>query len=391
MKNQKLDAGVMITASHNPSEYNGVKFKNPLGAPFQLRETMKIEWLLGNDLVQVDEDRIDIQDYSEEYYNHVDNLIDFDAINKAGLNILVDSMGGACQQFVQNILSRHNILCKTISQIPENHFGGRLPEPIERNLEPLRTELLKGSYSAGFALDGDGDRLGVMTENGDWVNNQEVILLLTDYIVNHKKLPGDIIKTCAVTDKLKILLNDEQRNIIDVPVGHRFVSEKMMTNNAAFGCTENGGYIFSIHVPDRDGIISTLILIELLANSGHKSIGALLEEKRTTWGNIYFKRADFNLNNYSPTQKLKALTETPLEIISYFNVVRFQELYNENKLLNGIKYTLEGTARWLLIRVSETEPLIRIYAEGENQQEVEMLCEAGRELIQSEKLLFAEA
>jgi len=381
-KSKNLDAGVMITASHNPPEYNGVKIKGAYGGPLFPEETLKLELHLGNNLVQADEDKINFKDFRQDYYDHISEFIDFEAIKDSGINVLVDSMGGSCQQLIENIFGRFEIQCKTISKISDKDFGGRIAEPIEKNLNPLRAELLKGIYAAGFATDGDGDRLGVMTDKGEYISSQEIILLLADYLVNQRNYSGDIIKTYSVTDKVRLLFSNAERKVIDVPVGYRYICEKMIANDIAFGCEESGGYSFKNHMPDRDGIISALMITEMIAKSGYRTLSDLINEKRKIWGNIYFKRKDFSYNKSDKLERIKSLVNEPMDNIKGYKVLSTHVFYNEREILNGIKFMLEGQTRWILIRSSETEPLIRIYAEGESSEEVDELITFGEDFFQ---------
>lgn len=384
VKEKNLDGGAMITASHNPHEYNGVKLKASNGGPFSPEEINKIEKYLGHEPVKSSEENITFEDFKQTYFDHLSEFIDFNAIKEAGIKLVIDSMGGACQQLVQNILSRYEIPCTTISKIAENDFGSRVPEPIEKNLIPLRSELIKGDYSFGFATDGDGDRLGVMTDEGHYISSQEIILLISDFIVNHRNYSGNIIKTYSVTDKVRFLFANEQRKVLDVPIGYKYVCRKMISHDAAFGCEESGGYSFRNHMPDRDGIASGLILAELLAKSGYNKLKELIMEKRKIWGEIYFKRKDFYFDFPEIKYKLNNLLKNPVEEIHGFKVISFHDFYNERKALNSLKYTLEGSNRWILIRSSGTEPLIRIFAEGESEEELNNLLKTGEALFKGE-------
>ena len=251
----------MITASHNPPNYNGVKFKSHYGGPFFTEQTRELENFIGNSLVQADDEQIYQVEFRPDYYNHIEQLIDFRAIKEANLNILIDSMAGSGQQIIENLLIKHEIPSKTIFKIAEKDFSGRLAEPIEKNLGPLRDELLKeNKYSLGIATDGDADRLGVMLENGHWLSAQKTILLLCDYLVNGKKLSGNIVKTSSVTDKLRTAFENENRKVIDVQVGFKYICEKMIDEETAFGCEESGGFAISKHIPERDGLLSGLTL-----------------------------------------------------------------------------------------------------------------------------------
>jgi phosphomannomutase len=380
VKDNNLDAGVMITASHNPPEYNGVKFKNYFGAPFIPEETSKVEGMLGKELVQADDEKIYQIDIGSPYLMQIEKYIDFESIKKADLNILIDSMSGAGQQIIENLFFKHNISSKTIFKLAEKNFSGRIAEPVEKNLLPLKEELLAGEYSFGIATDGDADRAGFMMDNGEWLSSQETILLLADYIVNRKKIAGHIVKSISVTDKLRHFFETTERKVIDVQVGFKFIADKMINENIAFGCEESGGYGFKNHIPDRDGILAAFLFSEMVASSGFKKLSGYVQVKREEFGKIYFNRSD-NIRNHNTDELFNDLFSNPFENIRGFRVNSFHEYYNSNNIINGLKYTLEGGNRWLLIRNSETEPVVRIYAEGESVREVDDLISAAKEIL----------
>ncbi len=246
VKYNNLNSGVMITASHNPPEYNGVKFKADYGGPFLTEETLKVEELIGKSSIRKNTDKIEKTNFLLPYVEKVEKLIDFDLIRRSRLNILIDSMGGSGSDYLERILLAHNIPAKTIFSPSDENFYGRLAEPIEKNLGPLKKELKGNDYSLGLATDGDADRCGVMLDNGEWLSAQETILLLTDFIVNIKKLKGSIVKTASVTDKLKTLFESKQRKIYDVQVGFKYITEVMIDKKVAFGCEESGGFGYGI-------------------------------------------------------------------------------------------------------------------------------------------------
>ncbi len=381
VKENKLDAGVMITASHNPAIYNGIKFKASYGGPFFTEETLKVEKLLGKNEIKKSDGHILQVDLRQQYFDHLENLIDFDSIRKANLNILIDSMSGAGQQIIESLCWKHNIKCTTIYKIAEPDFSGRSAEPIEKNLEPLREELQKGNYSIGLATDGDADRLGVMLGNGEWLNAQETILCLSDYIVNNKKISGEIVKTSSVTDKLRTLARASNRKLNEVQVGFKYICEEMVNSDVAFGCEESGGYGYKNHIPERDGIFSGLIMIEMLAKSGFKNLEQYVSTIRKKYGEIYYDRIDFEYSGEGRLDRLPKLFKSPPLSIDGFEIISYRPYNSSRGIINGIKFTLAGNTRWLLIRASETEPLIRIYAEGESAEEVQILLNEGKKFF----------
>lgn len=381
VKHNNLNSGVMITASHNPPEYNGVKFKAHYGGPFLTEETLKVEELIGKSSIRKNTDKIEKTNFLLPYVEKVEKLIDFDLIRRSRLNILIDSMGGSGSDYLERILLAHNIPAKTIFSPPDENFYGRLAEPIEKNLSPLKKELKGNDYSLGLATDGDADRCGVMLDNGEWLSSQETILLLTDFIVNTKKLKGHIVKTASVTDKLKTLFESKQRNIFDVQVGFKYITEVMIDKKVAFGCEESGGFGYGIHIPERDGILSSLFMIEMIAHSGFNKLSEYVDHKRNEFGNIFYDRIDLKYEKPDRYELLPELYRKFIDSIDNFRVVHAKAFYSSRNVINGLKFFLEGDNRWLLLRSSETEPIVRIYAEGQSDEEVKRFLEFGRKLF----------
>jgi len=381
VKHNNLNSGVMITASHNPPEYNGVKFKADYGGPFLTEETLKVERLIGKSSVRKNLDYVESSNFLLPYVTEIEKLINFEIIRTSRLKILIDSMGGSGADYLERILIAHNISVKTIYSPPDENFYGRLAEPIEKNLEPLKQELKENDYSLGLATDGDADRCGVMLDDGSWLSAQETILLLADYVINKKQYKGNIIKTSSVTDKLRTLFENESRKVIDVQVGFKYITEEMIKSQTAFGCEESGGFGYGVHIPERDGILSSLFMIEMLAESGYQKLSEYAAHKRKEFGLIYYSRIDLSYKNEDRAKRLPDLFNRNLKNISSFMVKEVITFLSSREIINGIKFILESHNRWLLMRSSETEPIVRIYAEGQSDDEVKELLEFGRKLF----------
>lgn len=380
VKKFNLSAGVMITASHNPPKYNGIKFKANYGGPFFTEQTLQVEKLLYKNSVKRNSDSIEIIDFLPVYIEHINNIINFDIIKNSGIKILIDSMGGAGNSILENIFSTHQIFARTIFSNPDINFYGRNAEPIANNLLPLSNEIQNSEYSIGLATDGDADRIGVVMNDGQFLSAQETILVITDYLVNKKNLSGDIVKTSSVTNKL-LKFQSENRNIFDVQVGFKYICEKMIEDDILFGCEESGGFGYKNHIPERDGILSALVLSEILAESGYKKITELINNIRKKYGRIYYDRIDFTYDKDNRLLILPMIFNNSPNNIAGYEVKSIQEFYSSRGVINGIKLNLSDGSRWLLLRASETEPLIRIYAEGNNEDEVKSILSFGKKII----------
>ena len=371
--------GVMITASHNPPEYNGVKFKAPYGGPFMTEETKKVEELISDSYFCTCISTV--TDNKWPYDLQIKTSIDYAAIYDAGIKPLIDSMGGAGQTVIEDYLAENEIFTETIYGTATPDFSGRSAEPIEKNLKPLADALrASNEYCCGFATDGDADRLGVMMENGEWLSAQETILYLSDYVINVRKEKGCIVKTSSVTDKINLLASDEHP-VYEVQVGFKYICEQMLKTWAAIGCEESGGFGYSFHMPERDGIFSALLFLEMLAKSGYKKLSDFVKAKRERFGMIYYDRIDHKFDRPDRISILPALYENKLTSFAGYDIVDLEAFYSSRGIVNGLKFRLEGSCRWLLLRASETEPLMRIYAEGQSDEEVALFLENGINLI----------
>ncbi len=373
-------AGVMITASHNPPQYNGIKFKSTTGSPFYTEETAKVEALIGQNPVKM-ADAPRKTNLLSDYLEHLEQVFDFGTIRIAGIIPAIDAMYGAGTRILETLLIKHGIPARTIGHEPLTDFGGRLAEPIESNLKPLSGFMQSADFAIGLATDGDADRLGVMDESGQYVNIQEVILALADYVKNRRKLTGPLVKTASVTDKLLRLAAEDQ--VIDVQVGFKYVAEAMMEHQAAYGAEESGGFGFGIHLPERDGIFSALMMLEMLAKSGFSKLSHLLLQQRQQLGPICYDRIDWHNHDELRHEVLARMVENPPHSIAGFIVQNLQHYSSSRGLINGLKIRLKGLERWLLIRVSETEPMVRIYAEGQSEEEVKTLLETGKAIFEN--------
>lgn len=378
VKHKSLSAGVMITASHNPPDYNGVKFKASYGGPFLTEETVKVEQLLNKNSIKRNNNLITKENFLIDYFNQLEKLVDFELIRRSRLNILIDSMNGAGTDLIERILLAHNISAKSIYAAPHENFSGRLPEPIEKNLKPLSDELKSNDYSLGLATDGDADRCGVMLDDGSWLSAQETILVLADYCINKKKFHGCVVKTSSVTDKVKTLFESNQRKVIDVQVGFKYITEVIIKQTVAFGCEESGGFGYGIHIPERDGILSSLFIIEMLADSGFNKLSEYINHKRKIFGELFYDRIDLKYYKPDRNELLSKLYKKYIDKFGDCKVVFVKPFYSSRNIINGLKYFLEGNNRWLLIRSSETESIVRIYAEGQSKEEVKQFLELGK-------------
>jgi phosphomannomutase len=375
---RKCFAGVMITASHNPAEYNGIKFKASYGGPFSQDQTRKVEELLYANEPSFYQGTLPLYDMLPAYKVHIEPLIKWDIIKKASLPMLVDSMGGAGGTLIQEILAEHDCLSvKTIFGQPSHSFYGRLAEPIARNLVPACEEVRNGNYALCIATDGDADRLGIVRDDGEFLSAQTTILLIVDYLKRVRGLKGGIVHTSSVTAKLKEHFLSENTPVHDVQVGFKYITDVMVGEDICFGGEESGGFGYGMHIPERDGVFSGLLFLEMLSSSAFTRLSDYVSSKERELGKIYYDRIDATCDRADRTDILPCLFESRLDNIAGIPICGVQHFYSSRGIVNGLKYILQGECRWLLIRSSETEPLLRFYSEGQTMEEVKTFLDEG--------------
>ncbi len=386
VKHLNCSAGIMITASHNPSSYNGVKFKAEYGGPFIVEETRKVKEFLRDEIERKRNDvNIFRKDFLSDYLHHLQSIVDFSALKSFAENpannpsVIIDSMGGVGQTILEDILIPLGWRAQTIFGSPEPNFYDRKPEPIEKNLEPLLYNVSATDAILGIATDGDGDRCAICFEDGKWISVQQTILLLVWHLYEYKKLRGAIIKSVPVTDKVRVLAERWNLPFYEVNVSFQNIADIMLKTDFLLGVEESAGFGIQGHLPERDGILSGLLFCELLAISG-KSLYELWSDIEQIVGKIHYKRIDIPAGTMNREEIfIRCEHFKPSKVLEEFFIEKVRKLYDK-EMLNGIKF-LFGDSRWLLIRASQTEPMIRIYAEGRTEDELKRLLEEGRMLV----------
>ena len=386
VKHLRCSSGIMITASHNPAHYNGVKFKSGYGGPFISEETRKVHTFLHEEISgKSSSEKIETKNFLPDYLEHLRSIIDFNTLKKFAENpinnpsVMIDSMGGACQTIIEDILIPLGWRAQTIFGTAEPNFYDRNPEPIEKNLEPLLYNVSVTDSILGIATDGDGDRCAICFEDGKWMSVQQTILILAWHLYHNKQMRGAIIKSVPVTDKLRMFAERWSQPFYDVNVSFQNITDIMLKTEYMVGVEESAGFGIQGHLPERDGILSGLLFCELLARSG-KSLYTIWDEIKNEVGELYYKRIDISADSMNREEILQRCEKfKPSKNLEEFFIEKVRKLYDKD-ILNGIKF-LFGDSRWLLIRASQTEPMIRIYAEGRTEDELQRLLEEGKMLV----------
>lgn len=373
-KHYGMDAGVVITASHNPPEYSGFKIKASFGGPAspemiaeveeELERIEAVDPLPSVDEL-VDEGRIEERDLRAAYLDELRRILDIDAIESAGLKIAHDPMFGAALGHVTELLGEDRVV--EIHNDVNPGFHGVAPEPVEDRLSELSELVVEEGCAAGLANDGDGDRIGMMDENGRFVTSHELLALLVKYLHTERGLSGEVIKTFSTTHMLDRMGERYGLKVETTPIGFKYIASKMVEQDVLVGGEESGGLAVKGHVPERDGIYIGLLVVEMMVKRG-KKLSELVEELHEEFGAHRTYRMDLHTSDEAKAAALRQLEEEGgLSEIAGHAVESVETL-------DGFKHLTGGG--WLLIRPSGTEPVLRIYSEAPTAGEAEALVES---------------
>src|SRR6516165_7437868 len=360
VRQRNAAGGIVVTASHNPHSWNGLKYKASYGSSALPSVVRQIESELAGVMatgvppLPGRKELIQPLEPIAPYLDTIEKLIDWQRLRDANLRFLADPMHGSAAGLLRELFSRNGVTCDEIRGTRDPFFGGVHPEPIEPHIEALRKAVLAGKYDAGLAADGDGDRIGAIDRDGSFVNPHQIFALMVWHLIGTRHLPGDIAKTFSVTKLIDKLAAKYGRKLHEVPIGFKYICELMLEQNILIGGEESGGIGTSLYLPERDATVSALFLAELVAWHG-KSLGELLAALHAEFGEYHYGRVDLELK---PGQKEKAIAHFSDGRVSH--LVDFPVVQREN--LDGIKLYL-GEVGWVMVRASGTENVLRIYSE----------------------------
>ena len=381
VKTRDMPYGMMVTASHNPAIYNGVKVFTAGGRDADLTVTAKIE----AEITQIDPKSIRSIDYDEamhsgliredntanEYIDSILSLINADAIKKARLKIALDPMYGVSQTSLRTILMTCRCDLDVIHDRHDTLFGGKLPAPNAATLSTLSHYVVDNHCDLGIATDGDADRLGVIDEQGGFIHPNTLLVLLYYYLVKYRGWNGPCVRNNSTTHLLDRVAAGLGQRCYEVPVGFKYVSAKMAESDAVIGGESSGGLAVRGHISGKDGIYAAALLTEMLAVTG-KSISALYREITDTYGLLLYREADFTMTPARKAELQKLLFAEHL--LPDFKDVDY--ISRED----GVKvYFTDGS--WVICRFSGTEPLLRMAAESESAARAEGYIQAWRDLL----------
>ncbi len=380
---RKAAGGINFTASHNPYNYNGIKFSPASGGPALPETTNDIEDRANAMIGEIVFKNMDLDhateqglfeeiDPREEYFATLKKLVDFKAIAASGMTIAVNPLYGSGRGYLDRILEEADVKVVKINDHLDPYFGGKPPEPAAEYIQDF-IGLIKGDPSIvlGLATDGDADRFGIIDSDGTYIEPNYILALLFDYMIRRKGLRGDAARSVATSHLIDAVARHHGVNVLETPVGFKFIGEYISADRILIGGEESAGLSIKGHVPEKDGILACLLVAEMVAVE-QKSLGELLADLYARVGEIHTKRINIHLSPQLEAALPDKFANPPKKIGEHkiIEVIR----------IDGNKYLLDDGS-WLLFRKSGTEPVVRLYAETGSFESLTALIELGREFI----------
>ena len=372
--------GVMITASHNPYRWNGIKFKASYGSsplPYivaQIEEELAAVLSEGIPPLPPRPAQIHSLDILGPYLDTIEKLVDWEKLRAARLRFVVDPMHGAARGLLSSLMRRHGLTCDEIRGTRDPLFGGVNPEPIEPHVAALREAIRAGGYDAGFAADGDGDRIGAMHSDGTFITPHQIFSILFWHLAGTRQISGDLAKTFSTTKLLDKIASHFGRRVHEVPVGFKYICEVMLEGNILLGGEESGGIGTKLYLPERDATVSALLLAEVMAWH-RKSLGELVARLHSEFGEHHYGRVDLELRPGQKERALEYFADPGPARICEWPVVRREDL-------DGVKVYV-GEVGWVMVRASGTEHMLRVYSETAHPETTKRLLNEVSALVQS--------
>ncbi len=375
---RKAAGGINFTASHNPPEYNGLKFSSSWGGPALPETTGEIERRANEMMGEMTyrevtlqegmrEQLIEIIDPIEPYLDDLKKKVDLSVLK--GMNVGVDHLYGTSRGYLDTLLEDAGCEVIRFHEHPDPVFGGRPPEPAEENIHDL-IEKVKGdsTVSLGLATDGDADRFGIVDRGGRYIEPNYVIALLLDYLIRTRGWKGGVARSVATTHLIDRVAKKHGVKVYETPVGFKYIGELISEDKLVIGGEESAGLTIKGHVPEKDGILACLLVAEMVAREG-KSVAEMLDNLYSEVGTVLTRRVNIHLEGSGLKDRLK----TPPSSFAGLSVEKVVTI-------DGTKLVLSDGS-WVLIRPSGTEPVVRFYAEAFSQEGLDRLTEAGKALV----------
>lgn len=383
IKDKKLNGGVMITASHNPPYYNGIKYKAYYAGSADPAITAKIE----KRLYKTKPKRMSTTEFSKSrlfkyenvcpaHLSFLSSYLDWDVLKTRRFKVLVDVMHGAADNYIEKLLSKTKNKVVTIRSQRDAYFGGISPEPVAKNLEPLMKGVKEGGFDIGIATDGDVDRIGIVAPDGKLLTGHKVIALLLLHLLEDRKMRGEVVQTICGTVLIDKICEKYGLKMHETPVGFKYICDLMRSRDILLGGEEAGGIGFKNYIPERDGMLSGLLALEMMAYR-NKKLPEILKDIEREYGSFHYRRIDTRYPDNLKQKLMQRLKSNPPNRILGKKII-------DIKTYDGVKLILEDKS-WLLLRLSGTEPILRIYSEAPTDKIALKMIEIGKKIAFSLK------
>jgi len=377
----KRAGGINITASHNPPEYNGIKFSPASGGPAPETVTKPIETranklTIGDvkslPLAQARKDGLvtDI-DPRPGYFQHLRSLVDVEVLRRSGLRVVVDAIYGTSRDYLDTFLREAGVEVELLHGYRDPYFGGQRPEPSREFLGELAARIPAAKAHLGLATDADADRFGVMDSRGEYHEANEILALLLDYLIETRGWEGGVARSVATTHLIDRVAVSHGRPVFETKVGFKYLGEYILNNQAMMVGEESEGFSMRNHLPEKDGILADLLVTEMVARKG-KNLPQLLEDLFAKVGPVYNRRVNLSLTPETKERLLERLKTPPPRFAG--------KAVAQHVTIDGHKYILEDGS-WVCFRPSGTEPVVRFYLEASSPAALEELQKAGEALL----------
>jgi phosphoglucomutase len=376
VRQRKTGGSINFTASHNPPEYNGIKYSTPDGAPALPEVTRQIEAnirALGEEAPASPQTNAQFEevDVKPDYLKRLGELVDFPAIKRAGLKVVFDPFWGAARGYSSDTLRQHGIDVSTVHDYRDVLFGGHAPEPDDHLLGDCKAKMKETGAAIGIATDGDADRFGIVDRDGTFMQPNYIIALLFDYLVETRGWKNGVAKSVATTNLINALAEERKIPLYETPVGFKFIGELINQDKIVIGGEESAGLTIRGHVPEKDGVIAGLLVAEMVAVRG-KSLGEQLKQLFDRVGSFYPVRENFRLTPEVKEKFTEKIKTDPAELggRQVSQVVR----------TDGLKLILSDGS-WVCYRLSGTEPVVRVYSEARKESDSAPLSQAAKDWV----------
>jgi phosphomannomutase len=382
VKQDGAAGGVMITSSHNPWNWNGVKFKGNFGgsATPAIMKKIEEEMAEGTD-PKGSKAAIEEVDLKKDYVAAVCAFADMNLIAKTKFKFAVDSMYGSGRGVLPGIFAGRGVQCVAIRQELNPLFPGINPEPIQPHIAMLQETVVREKCDAGLATDGDADRIGAVAEDGSFVDAHKIFSVLLYWLLERKKWPGDIVRAFNTTRMLDRITKKYGRTLHETPIGFKYVADLMMEREIMMGGEESGGIGYSRFLPERDGVLNCLLLANAMAEQG-KPLGQLVADLQKEFGPHYYGRSDLHIPEDVKQNAIQRARADSTQSLGKYRVLKKEQM-------DGVKFFLDaptngnGAEAWVLFRASGTEPLLRLYTEASSPELVKELLGVGESFVRN--------